>query len=208
MRIVEQTIALYRTKWGNRSAELDTYGLAGDDVIVLEVTDPFLPGTFIQYVGSWRRGFLASNLNLAEIHLVSAFLLPLVTDPRLARIFIALQSALVNYTALGNVIFDAVTGNVAGNYDNATGEYTFDGAQDGKFSTSMTVTDAPGGAGTTVSLVSSIQGVLDFATVANNTTVAIDLGFTGSFVTGEVIEVVIDTADADILAGAEFMFEI
>jgi len=122
--------------------------------------------------------------------------------------FNAQRTGQQDFVADGDVIFQNVlSGNDFGNYNNLTGAYTFDAPYTGIFSTSGIITDDPGaGGGSTISLESDLQGTLDSLVIANNTTVAFDLEFQGSFAINEVVTVMVTTSMASVASGANFSF--
>jgi len=124
--------------------------------------------------------------------------------------FTAQINVTTNFPIAGPVIFDNVlSGNFDGNYSDVTGLYTFNqNLITGIFIANMVVTDLPGGAGgTTVNLISDVQGVLDTVTLPNNTSLNFELSFQGTFALNEIVNVEINpTGDADVIGGSNFSF--
>lgn len=185
---------------------VDVYGLADSDFIYLTIDT--ISGASLLSVGLIRAGSLLRIVTPAplEQYHVNIDVLDDVKHPITDFIFMAELSADQIFMADGDVELDIVNGNVVGNYDSLSGEYTFNAVADGTFNFVGNVDDGPGGAGTTIQLLSDVQGVLDFDTLPNNTNKNVTLTFAGSFLLNEVVTVHIIHGETTIGIGSTFEF--
>ena len=189
---------------GRAGVFLDVYDLANDDLVVVEVTDVGFEGVFAFLAGTIRRFRAPFVRPQQEQRMMPYSELVFLNDPNLARLFSAELTVPQVFVAPGDIFFDKVSGNAAGNYNPVNGAYTFNDPFDGAFIFAGTMTDGAGGGGSIVQLTSSVQGVLASQVYPNNTTSPAVLNFAGSFVAGEIVSVFFDTSDGSAAPGATF----
>lgn len=185
---------------------VDVYGLHSSDFIYLTIDT--IPGASLLSVGLIEAGAQLRQVTPAPLqeYFINIDLLGDIRHPITDFLFMAELSADQIFMADGDVEFDIVNGNVVGNYDSLSGEYTFNGATDGTFNFVGNVDDGPGGSGTTIELLSDVQGVLDFDTIPNNTNKDMAITFTGSFLLNEVVTVHVIHGETTIGIGSTFEF--